>query len=167
MEYFHSDDHNPDFYGTMRNIPQVIIGADGKTIRELGELWMSAYGLARLRQKSGEPALSPEAEESIKQRVREAKEKLANYRAQFLLLKEIKMQLVVFKKFAEQVAEQKKNTPKAEQHRQVAEKIASTLNLINSILQEKGIPDSEDVFRNSEDLVFQALSEALNDFDNL
>ncbi|HXK40481.1 MAG TPA: hypothetical protein VJ046_00010 [Candidatus Paceibacterota bacterium] len=170
MEYFHSDDHNPDFYGTMRNIPQVVIGADGKTIRDLGELWMSAYGLARLRQRSGGPALSPEAEESQKQRVREAKEKLASHRAQFLLLEEIKMQLVAFRKFAieeSRVQEAKGSTQLAEKIMQAANKFESTLNLINSVLQEKDIPDREDVFRNSEDRVFQSLSEAVSDFENL
>lgn len=167
MEYFHSEDHNPDFYGTMRNIPQVVIGADSKTIRELGELWMSAYGLARLRKETGQPPLSPEAEESQRQRVKEAKEKLANYRAQFLLLEEIKIQLTAFKKFAEQIAEQKKGTDKEGQARQVVDKMDSTLKLINSILEEKGIPDKEYVFKNSEDLVFQALNDAVNDFENI
>ncbi len=156
MEYFHSDDYNPDFYGTMKNIPQVVIGADGKTIRELGELWMTAYGLARLRKDSGQPPLSPEAKESQKKRVKEAKEKLANHRAQFLLLEEIKMQLVVFQRFAEQ-----------EGQIQVAEKMASTLAFINSILEVRDTPDQEDVFKNSEDFVSQAISEAVNDFENL
>lgn len=156
MEYFHSDDFNPDFYGTMSNIPSVVIGADGKTIEELSELWMSAYGLAKLRQKSGAPPLSPEAEESWKKRIREAKKKLANHRAQFLLLEEIKIQLTVFREFA----------LKKDQHI-TAEKFASVLNLINAVLQEKEIPDQDDVFRNNEDFVFQSLSEALNNFENL
>ena len=170
MEYFHSDDHNPDFYGTMRNIPQVIIGVDSKTIRDLGELWVSAYGLARLRQKSDGPALSLKAEESQKQRVKGAKEKLATHRAQFLLLEEIKLQLMVFRKFAieeGQRQEAKGNIQLAEKIIQAANKLESALNLINSVLKEKDVPDKEDVFRNSEDIVFQALSEAVSDFENL
>lgn len=170
MEYFHSDDHNPDFYGTMRNIPQVVIGADSKTIRELSELWLSAYGLAKLRQRPGGPALSPEAEESQKQRVRKAKETLASHRVQFLLLEEIKMQLIVFLKFAieeSRAQETRGNTRLAEKITQAANKFESTLKLINSVLREKNIPEREDVLKNSEDRVFQELSEAVNNFENL
>lgn len=156
IEYFHSENHNPDFYGTMNNIPQVVIGTDSKTTRELGELWMSGYGLAKLRKKSGQPPLSPEAEESQRDRAREARAKLEKHRAQLLLLEEIKIQLTAFKKFAEQ-----------EGQTQVANKLASALDLINTILKEKDVPDIEDIFRNNEDLVFQSLSEAVNDFDNL
>jgi hypothetical protein len=133
-----------------------VIGADGQTIRELGELWMSAYGLAKYRKKTNQPPLSPEAEESQKKSVREAKEKLAGYRAQFLLLEEIKIQLIAFKKFAEQ-----------ENQTQVAKKMALTLALINPILETKDVPNQEDVLKNSEDFVFKALIKAVNDFENL
>ena len=156
MEYFHSDDYDPDFYGTMNNIPQVVIGTDGKTIRELVELWMSAYGLAKWRKKTNQPPLSPGAEESQKKSAREAKEELAGHRVQFLLLEEIKIQLIAFKKFAEQKSQT-----------QVAEKMASTLKLINSILRKKRAPNNEDVLENNKDLIFRALSEAANDFENL
>jgi len=114
--------------------------------------------------------LSPEAEESQKQRVKEAKEKLASHRAQFLLLEEIKLQLIVFRKFAieeSQRQEARGNIRLAEKIIQAANKLESTLNLINSVLQKKGIPDREDVFKNNEDVVFQALSEAVSDFENL
>jgi len=156
MEYFHSDDHNPDFYGTMSNIPQVVIGTDGKMIKELGELWMSAYGLAKLRRNSKQPPLSPESEENQKNSAKEAKQNLANHRVQILMLEEIKMQLTVFYKFAKEKGQN-----------EVANKLSSTLNLVDSILSSKETPSREDVFKNQEDFVFQSLTETLNDFDNL
>ncbi len=156
MEYFHSEDHNPDFYGTMSNIPQVVIGADGKTIKELGELWMLAYGLAKIRSNSKQPPLSPESEAYQKKSAKEALQQLAGHRVQTLLLEEIKMQLTVFKRFAQ---ERGKN--------EVSEKFSSTLTLIDSILSSKETPSRDDVFKNQEDFVFQSLTEVLNDFDNL
>lgn len=156
MEYFHSEDHNPDFYGTMSNIPQVVIGADGKTIKELGELWMSAYGLTKLRRDSKQPALSPESEEHQRKLAKEAKQKLADHRVQILMLEEIKMQLTVFQRFAQEQGQD-----------EVAKKLSSTLNLIETILSSKGTPSIDDVFKNQEDFVLQSLTEALNDFNNL
>lgn len=156
MEYFHSETYNPDFYGVMTNIPQVVIGAEGRTIKELSELWMTAYGLPKLRKRLSGAPLSPEAEQSQRRAVKEAKDKLGRHRIQFLLLEQIKIQLTVFRKFAV-----KSNQTEA------AQKISSLLELVDSVLQEKGIPEKEDVFRNSEDHVFQSLSEALNDFENL
>lgn len=156
MEYFHSEDHNPDFYGTMSNIPQVVIGADGKTIKELGELWMSAYGLTKFRKDSRQPPLSPESEEHQKKSAKEAKQKLADHRVQTLMLEEIKMQLIVFYRFA-----------KEKNQDEVADKFLSTLGLIDSVLSSKETPSRDDVFQNQEDFVFQSLSETLNDFDNL
>ncbi len=156
MEYFHSEDHNPDFYGTMNNIPQVVIGTNGKTIRELGELWMSAYGLAKLRRDSKQDPLSPEAEEHQKRSAKEAKQKLADHRVQILMLEEIKMQLIAFQKFALKMS----RAP-------IAVKMMEVLDLINSILSLKETPSTDDVFQNQEDFVFQSLTEALDDFDNL
>ena len=100
IEYFHSDDYDPDFYGAMMNIPQVIIGAERKTIQELSDLWMTGYGRAKLRKKTAQPALSPEVETSQRAQAKEAKKKLGNHRIQIILLEEIKMQLSVFNKFA-------------------------------------------------------------------
>ena len=170
MEYFHSEDHNPDFYGTMGNIPWVVIGTDGKTIKELGELWMSAYGLAKLRRDSKQPPLSPEAEEHQKKSAREARQNLADHRVQTLMLEEMKMQLTVFHKFAIEKSEAYKatgNTELAEKLAQVANKLESTLGLVGLILSSKETPSIDDVFKNQEDFVFQSLAEALNDFNNL
>ena len=49
----------------------------------------------------------------------------------------------------------------------VINKFDSTLDLINSILSQKKTPSIDDVFKNQEDFVFQSLTEALDDFDNL
>ena len=177
MEYFHSEDHDPKYYGPMNDILQVVIGVDSKTIKELGELWMSAFGLAKLRRDSKPSPLSPESEEHQKKLTREAKQKLAEHRVQVLMLEEIKMQLVVFHKFAIAKHEEykagyeatgKEDLAKlAEKLEVVINKFESTINLINSILSSKEIPSRDDVFKNQEDLVFQSLTEALNDFDNL
>lgn len=177
MEYFHSEDHNPDFYGTMANIPQVVIGSDGKTIKELGELWMSAYGLAKIRRDSKQSLLSPESEEHQRGLGREARQKLADHRVQILMLEEIKMQLMVFSKFAVTKRKEYKDRYEAEGGEElkklterlevVVEKFESTLNLMDSILSSKETPSIDDVFQNQEDFVFQSLTEALNDFDNL
>ena len=170
MEYFHSKDHNPDFYGTMSNIPQVVIGTDGRTIKELGELWMSAFGLAKLRNESSQPKLTPEAEESRKRSAREARQKLADHRAQFLLLEEVKMQLAIFHKLAVAKIEEYSaagDEKMKEKLIQVAAKFESSLALIDSILSSKETPSIDDVFKNNEDSVFRSLTEVLNDFDDL
>ena len=72
------------------------------------------------------------------------------------MLEEIKMQLTVFYKFAKEKGQN-----------EVANKLSSTLNLVDSILSSKETPSREDVFKNQEDFVFQSLTETLNDFDNL
>lgn len=170
MEYFHSEDHDPDFYGTMANIPQVVIGTDGKTIKELGELWMSAYGLSKLRRESKQPPLSPESEEHQKKSARKAKQNLADHRVQTLMLEEIKMQLTVFHKFAvvkNKECKARGDAQLVERLEVVVNKLESTLILINSILSSKETLSIDNVFKNQEDFVFQSLAEALNDFDNL
>lgn len=155
MEYFHSD-NQPDFYEIMRNIPQVVIGIEGRTIKELSELWMTAYGLPKLRHGSDKPPLSPEAEQSQRKATKDAKDRLGRHRVQMLLIEEVKMQLSAFRDFASRVNQT-----------EAAQKFSSLLELIDMVLKEKGVPDKEDVFRNSEDVVFQALSEAVSDFENL
>ena len=156
MEYFHSEDHNPDFYGTMSNIPQVVIGTDSKTIKELGELWMSAYGLAKIRRDSKQLSLSPEAEEHQKKSTKEAKQNLADHRVQILMLEEIKMQLIAFRKFALiKLGEYKTRNDMdlIEKLTMVINKFDSTLDLINSVLSQKETPSIDDVFKNQEDFV--------------
>ena len=156
MEYFHSEDSRPDFYGVMKNIPQVVIGTEGRTIQELSELWMIAYGLPKLRRRSSGPPLSPESEQNQRRAVKEAKNKLSRHRVQMLILEEIKKQLSIFRNFAIKVGQT-----------EVAQKFSSFLELVDTVLKEKNVPDREDVFKNSEDRVFQSLSEAVSDFENL
>lgn len=156
IEYFHSDEHNPDFYGVMTNIPHVVIGTSKQTIQDLSELWMTAYGLAKIRKKSAPLPLSPETEENQRKNAKEAIEKLARHRVQILLLEEMRVQLVVFHDFAKKVNQT-----------EVADKFASVLSLVNSILADKEEQTINDVGKNSEDSVFQSLVEALKDFENL
>ncbi len=157
VEYFHSEDYKPDYYGSLENIPYVVVGAGDKTINEISELWMSAYGLKRMRGHEDE-SLTPEAREGIRKRAKAASQKLANHRIQFLLLEEIKMQLIAFIKFAE-----KKN------RKQIAEQLDSTLESVNSILAgKKSITlEEEDKLNNASDPVFQSLKDAVDDFENL
>ena len=155
MEYFHSN-NRPDFYGVMKNIPQVVIGTEGRAIQELSELWMTAYGLPKLRYRLSGAPLSPESEQSQRRAVKDAKDKLGRHRVQMLLLEEIKIQLSVFRDFATKVNQT-----------EAAQKFSTLLELINTVLKEKDAPDREDVFKNSEDRVFQSLSEAVSDFENL
>lgn len=117
---------------------------------------MSAYGLAKLRRDPKQPPLSPESEEHQKKLAKEAKQKLADHRVQVLMLEEIKMQLTVFSRFAKEKGQN-----------EVAEKLSATLSLINSVLSSKETLSIDDDFKNQEDFVFQSLTEALNDFDNL
>lgn len=156
MEYFHSDDYDPDFYGAMTHIPQVVVGTERKTMRELSDLWLKGYRRAKINKKTAQPPLSPEGEASQRDQAKETKDKLGKHRIQLLLLEEIKMQLTVFHEFALQ-----------SRQNQAAEKLASVLSLVESILRTRKTPTPDDVFKNSEDDVFQALRYALDDFDNL
>ena len=156
MEYFHSEEHNPDFYGTMSNIPQVVIGIDGKTIKELSELWFTANGRIKLKNKYNQPNLSHETEENQRKRSKEAFKNLAEHRAQILLLEQIKIQLIAFYKFA---LEKSKID--------IAKKFLSTLELVNSVIKSKTTPDVDVILKNDEDRVFQSLKESLYDFGDL
>ena len=88
--------------------------------------------------------------------MKDAKDKLGSHRVQMIILEEIKIQLSIFRDFAIQVNQT-----------EVAQKFSSLLKLIDTVLKEKGVPDREDVFKNNEDRVFQSLSEAVSDFENL
>ena len=155
MEYFHSDDYNPDFYGAMMNIPYIVIGTERKTIEELSDLWMSAYGLAEIRKKLG-TKLSPEAQENQRKSAKEAINRLANHRVQILLLEQVKAQLIVYKNYADKV-----------KRKEISDKLSSTLSLVDLILTSKRDQKIDDLDKNSNDLVSRSLIETLEDFDNL
>ncbi|MFQ5752091.1 MAG: hypothetical protein ACE5HI_08860 [bacterium] len=156
ISYFHSEDYDPNFYGPKHEIPQVVLGVGRKTINELAELWMSAYGLSRLRGAEENKKLSPEAREGLRKRAKVAIDKFARHRAQILLLEEIKIQLDAFHKFAEQVNQG-----------QAAEKLAAALDSIISILQSKRAVEIDNELLNSRDPVFLALQDAVKNFEKL
>ncbi len=156
MEYFHSDEYDPNFYGTMRNIPYVVIGVGGKTINELAELWMSAYGLARIRSFETNASLTEEARENLKRRARESRERLVGHRVQTLLLEEIQLQLETFKNFAAQ-----------EGQKQIAERLSATLDSVSLVLRAKPAVSAEDEVKNIGDPIYAALKDTIKIFDSL
>ena len=152
MTYFDSE-RNKRAKGLKFNIPKVVIGIERQAIQELSGLWLEAH---QAKINSNDQSLSPESQKSQKERAKHALRALAEHRVKYLILEEIKMQLNVFLRFAKEKGQD-----------EVANKFQSTLDLINSILSSKETPSSDDVFKNQEDFVFQSLTEALNNFNNL
>ncbi len=152
MKYFSSERNN--FWGEYRQIPQIVVGVDSKTIEELSELWLTAHGT---RLQKDNTFLSDASKEHQKKIAKEAHEKLANHRVRILLLKEVRLQLQAFLSFA---WEQKRED--------VALKFESLLLLINDLLKEgENVLTEEDKMRNESDSVFQSLKETLEHFDRL
>lgn len=152
MDYFYSE-RDENAKPLKFNIPKVVIGIEHQAIQELSGLWIEAH---QAKTHSNDPSLSPESRKSQKERAKNALRALAEHRVKYLILEEIKMQLNVFLRFAKEKGQD-----------EVANKFQSILDLINLILSSKETPSSDDVFKNQEDMVFQSLTDALNDFDNL
>ena len=149
MKYFESERN--EFKGRMPQIPNIVIGAEGKSIQELAELWLTV-NQGRLANKEG---LSEESIKSQKERIREAQKKLAGHRLQILLLEQIEKQLSTFLEFAKKIKKQ-----------EIVGKYETFLKLVRGILSEKEISD-DDQMRNEEDKVSEAMDYALNSFDDL
>lgn len=88
-------------------VPRLVVGADVKTIKKLGELWLNKDSKA----------------EGIK---REAKRALENHPAQFQLLKQMILEAEAFEKYAQKI-----NHPK------IAELYADLKKLIQKIYDSK------------------------------
>ncbi len=151
MKYFASEKNTSRKPGPEEKMPQLIIGAEVKTITELSELWL-AVNKARLTNKDMGP-ISEETALGIKERLRNAKKKLAEHRVQVLILEEIEKQLVAFSKFANMHGKL-----------EISRKYHELLKLVREILKDKEISD-EDQEKNDEDGVSNALIDALDEFD--
>jgi len=143
MKYFTSE-RLPDFHGRYGNIPQIVIGADVRTINELAELWLTVE-----HSKKPKPGTDPIDLVELRERAREAQQKLANHRVQVLILKQIQIQLETFLIYA-----QNKKQP------EVASKLADILKLITNIISEKKISKTDQQLNESDD-VFQAIKDNL------
>lgn len=145
MKYFKSEKN--DIQGRMGRIPQLVIGADARTINELSNLWLTVY-----RSRNPEAGLNKSELDELREKAKEAQVKLAKHRASVLILEEIREQLLVFSNYAEKVGLQ-----------DVKDKFISLLKLVNRILEQKHISVS-DRKDNEEDDVYRSLKEKLSEF---
>jgi len=136
MKYFTSE--RMDFHGTMSKIPQVVIGADIRTITRLAELWLSAQGPRTIdRSKVPKDDL-----ERIKDDAREA-------------LKLLEKQLEVFMNFAEKHGQE-----------EIAQKYKNTLKIIREVMADKQV-NRQDQISNESDDVYRAIDDQLRDFESI
>ena len=147
MKYFTSE-RLPDFHGRMANIPLTVIGADARTINELAELWLTVD-----RSKNPPPGTTLYEIEELRERAKEAQQKLANHRIQVLILKEIELQLETFLAYSGKI--------KKEEVKKIINKIENLLVLVKDILKGKKI-STPDVKSNESDDVFQAIQKKLD-----
>lgn len=143
MKYFTSE-RLPDFHGRYGNIPQIVIGADVRTINELAELWLIVE-----HSKKPKPGTNSIDLAELRERAKEVQQKLANHRIQVLILKQMQIQLETFRIYA-----QNKKQP------EVASKLADILKLITDIISRKKISKTDQQLNESDD-VFQAIKNNL------
>ena len=139
MKYFTSEGL-PDFHGRMSNIPQIVIGTDARTINELAQLWLTIE-----HSKKPEAGTSSIDRDALREKAREAQQKLAHHRIQVLILKQMQAQLETFQTYT------KKNSQP-----NVSSKLASILKLIDDILKEKRISKIDEQL-NEQDDVFRSI----------
>jgi len=154
IKYFESERNKDRKPGPLEQVPLLIIGTEGRTIRELSELWLTIHR-TKLAKKDGGTVLSEESQANQRQITKEAQKKIAEHRIQIMLLEQIEKQLTVFMEYAKKI---KKN--------EIAKKYEDLLELIREILKEKEITD-EDQEKNEEDAVNAAIEETLMQFDSL
>lgn len=144
IKYFISEKSH--IRGELGKIPQLIIGADSKLIKELSELWLTKTTRAKTND------ISPETEKYQSDMRKEALKKLAGHRIQYLLLEELEMELTAFLEFAY------KNN-----REDIANKYETLLDLIRSIKASKEDEplSMADQSKNESDLVFKALKKEL------
>lgn len=159
VKYFTSKRMRPKFIGGLSGIPKVLIGTDASAIRELSLLRIEHH---TARKGAKLPQNSPEIQKSLMQKANESLRKLAKHRLQFLIIKEIEIQLEAFAQFA-------RNNKKEE----IAQEYESVLETVRQIKRSKLNPQDkkllillspEDEEKNNNDKVFQALQSALKNF---
>jgi len=145
MKYFKSERN--DIQGRFGKIPQLLIGADARTINELSDLWLTVHK----SRHSGKDLNRSELEE-LKQKAKEAQEKLANHRTAMLILEELREQLNIFAQFAE-----KNNSL------ETAEKYRNLLKLVEKAIQTKHVSLAEQKYNESDD-VYKSIKNELGGF---
>lgn len=150
MKYFTSE-RLPDFHGRMANIPNTIIGTDVRTIRELCTLWLTVY-----KAKHPDRKLNREEIKEIKEKAREAQQKLAQHRIQVLLLTQIRDQLIIYRDYARTYTVLDKKD-------EILEKYDNLIKLVRDTLAKKKLSKADEALNESDD-VYRALKKEMNTF---
>jgi hypothetical protein len=145
MKYFQSEKN--DIQGTYGKIPQLVIGADARTINELSNLWLTIHD-----SRHPSPELSASEVQELKEQAKEAQEKLANHRAAILILKELKAQLEVFIEYARLIKSE-----------EIEEKYKNLLKLVTDTLSEKKVTKNDEI-KNEIDDVYSSIRKELEIF---
>ena len=150
MKYFTSE-RLPDFHGRMANIPNTIIGTDVRTIRELCTLWLTVY-----KAKHPDRGLNKEEVRELKEKAREAQQKLARHRIQVLLLTQIRDQLIVYRDYAQTYTVLDKRG-------EILEKYDNLIKLVGDTLAKKKVSKTDEILNESDD-VYKALRKEMDTF---
>ena len=152
IKYFSSERNpSPDFPGPLRQLPNVIIGVDQRTIIELSEIWLQIFKAREMKNKERDPKIQSLYATDTKT----AKDRLAHHRVQLLILRELEIQLETFANFANEAKQP-----------DIAKKYQDLLKLIRDILKTKSISkDSEKT--NVADDVYAAIETCMENFDSL
>lgn len=135
MKYLLSERNN--IKGHFEGIPQFVVGADPRTIRNLADLWLTAQQTVIAKDH-----ITKQEMEEIRQKSREAKMALANHRARALILMEIKDQLETFINFVHQ------RSPELEaKYKSLLAIVGSILSNISLSKQQEQENDIDDVYR--------------------
>jgi hypothetical protein len=146
IKYLRSE--RSDIMGRMSNIPSFVVGADIRTIHELAELWLTANQTRNL----GETKLNAEEIRDLREKAKEAQEKLAKHRTRLLILLQIQSQLEAFINFAQSI----KNS-------EVVGKYQNLKKLIDDIISKSSIQPRQQL-ENEQDDVYKAILKELEIF---
>lgn len=135
IKYFRSERKNPK--SKLKELPRLIIGVEPELIEELGQLWLEAN---RHRLEGKNPLKLSEEE---RQKIKEAREKLAKHRAASLLLEELRLQLQCLVEFAKNI----KRDPN---------KFDRLLTIVEELLKLKKLDPSEES-QNNQDKIYRAI----------
>lgn len=147
MKYFVSEGQ-PDVRKRKTDIPSLVIGADPRTINELANLWLTID-----KSKNPEPEVDQAGREELRERAREAQQKLANHRVQVLILRQIELQLKAFADLAR---------TKGPSHQKIVAQFEKLLVLVKEILSQKKLSKADEIANDSDD-VFRAIKSRLEE----
>ena len=152
MKYFTSE-RLPDFHGRMANIPNTVIGTDVRTIRELCALWLTVY-----KAKHPDRGLNKAEVGELKEKAREAQQKLARHRIQVLLLTQIRDQLIVYRDYAQTYTVLDKRG-------EILEKYDNLIKLVSDARAKKKVSKTDEILNESDD-VYRALRKEMDNFSS-